>query len=426
MAGKKRSHGDGGLYRIRGGKLWRATYTYGTDPETGKPLRWEATARTQSAARDKLEDAKEEIRTYGAPIDKKTRVEEWANSWLETARADLDPKTAAGYASAIRQHIVPVIGQKRVSAVRPADISSVRAAIMDKGRATSTARHAHVVMGLIFEAARVNRICATNPVEDAPKPGGRRKAIVKATRGAFTTEQVVKLLEAASRMDTALGSRHWFKFMTGARQGEILGASLEDLNLDDGYYVVNWKLESIPRKHGCESPCGYKRGANCPDAIWDVPEDFEKMHLHGAWHLTRPKSRTGRVVPLIPQMVEALKRHIETDTGPNPHGLIWHDGEGSPIDPKDDAAQWRELLVAAGILTPEEAVPGGPMTGHWARHTAVTVLMELTRGDAQLVGEIVGHSSAEVTAMYRHARDSERDAAMAALEKAWLPVLEKS
>src|SRR5699024_206457 len=145
--------------------------------------------------------------------------------------------------------ILPVIGQKRVSAVRPADISAVRTAIMDKGRATSTARHAHVVMGLIFEAARVNRICATNPVEDAPKPGGRRKEVVKARRGAFTTEELVRLLEAASRMDTALGSRHGFKVMTGARQGEVLGASLDDLDLDDGYYVVNWKLGSIPHRH---------------------------------------------------------------------------------------------------------------------------------------------------------------------------------
>lgn len=142
--------------------------------------------------------------------------------------------------------------------------------------------------------------------------------------------------------------------------------------------------------------------------------------LDGRWHLTRPKSRTGRVVPLIPQMAQALRLHLESSKDmPNPHGLLWHDG-GRPITPRDDAQAWRDLLVAAKIIAAKDAVAGGTtMTGHWARHTAVTVLMELTHGDAQLVGEIVGHSSSEVTEMYRHARAEESQAAMDALGKAW-------
>lgn len=420
---KKRSHGDGGLYRIRDGALWRATYTYGTDPETGKALVWSATSRTQRGAREKLEAAKEEISEYGAPIDKKVTLEQWSRHWIEIAKRDIDPKTHSTYASLIRRHIIPAIGDKKIAALKPSDVVAVRSRISDRGLATSTARQAHVVLSLMLDAARRDRLCRTNVAEDAPKAGGRRKQIVQSKRGAFTTEQVVRILAAASTMDASEGSRWWFKIMTGARQGEILGATLNDLHLDEGYYVVNWKLEHLSREHGCSGTCGYKQAARCPDAHWRVPDDFEKVQVDGAWHLTRPKSRTGRVVPLIPQMVEALRRHLDArQKGKNPHGLIWHD-HGRPIRPKDDGQQWRDLLVAAQVITPEQAIPGGPMTGHWARHTAVTVLMELTNGDAQLVGEIVGHSSAEVTEMYRHARAEERQAAMAALGQAWTAAL---
>ena len=189
-------------------------------------------------------------------------------------------------------------------------------------------------------------------------------------------------------------------------------------------YEVNWKLEELRREHGCgETPCRFKQGARCPRARWIIPDDFEVVHLVGAWHLTRPKSKTGQVAPLIPQLVEAIRRHLAATAHlPNPHGLVWHDGTGRPILPKDDAQQWRDLLVSAGVITEAEAIPGGPMTGHWARHTTATILASLGV-DVQVIGEIVGHSSAQVTAIYRHAQAAEKRAAVNALGGAWAAAL---
>jgi site-specific recombinase XerD len=135
-------------------------------------------------------------------------------------------------------------------------------------------------------------------------------------------------------------------------------------------------------------------------------------HLSGAWALTRPKSRTGRVAPLVPPLTEALRRHLAaTADQPNPHGLVWHDGTGEPIRPKDDDQQWRELLLAADIISEEEAVPSGTkQTGHWARHTMITILAGLG-ADYRTIGDIVGQSSAEVTDSYRHVPEDEKRAA---------------
>ena len=200
---------------------------------------------------------------------------------------------------------------------------------------------------------------------------------------------------------------------------------MADLDLDAGVYRVAWKLEEIPREHGCGGGCGHARPAACPQARWRIPDGYDGRHLEGRYWLTRPKSNTGRLVPLVPQLVEALRRHLELSAGlPNPHGLIWHKPDGSPIGKADDGDAWRSLLLDAGVISEAKNHAGGTtLTGHVARHTAITVLAEMGV-DFQLIGEIVGHSSEQVTRIYRHARESEKQAAMATLGAAWGAALE--
>jgi integrase len=418
---KARQHGDGGLYEIRGGRLWRGVIDGGHDAD-GKRVQWSVTARTRPACARKLNDLRAEIAEHGAPLGKAMRLDEWSRTWLETvAKPDVDPSTYAGYASMVKRWINPTLGHKRVADIKPSDVRTLRTRMTDAGRATSTIRQGHIVLSMILDAAVSERLCRTNVAKDVRKPGARRGAKAVETRGAFTTEQSIAVLRTAAALSDAAGARWWFKMISGRRQGEVLGARLVDLDLDGGTYAVNWKLEALRRDHGCgDEPCAYTQPARCPSATWRIPDDFERIPLSGAWHLTRPKSRTGAVVPLIPELVEAIRRHLAATAHlPNPHGLIWHDGTGAPILPRDDGQQWRDLLHAAGVIGADETRAGGtPLTGHWTRHTAVTVLASLGV-DFQVIGDIVGHSSAQVTAMYRHAREGEKRAAMEALGGAW-------
>lgn len=292
----------------------------------------------------------------------------------------------------MRKWIVPTLGRKKISTLKPTDVRTLRVRMTKAGRATSTVRQGHIVLSMILHAAVADRMCRTNVAKDVRKPRSR-KGVVVTKWDAFSTEQAIALLGAAAKLPDGAGARWWFKVLAGPRQGEILGATLDDLDLDAwtspndsggpltyGPYQVNWKLEELRRDHGCgDDPCSYKQGARCPQARWRIPDDFEMRHLSGAWALTRPKSRTGRMAPLVPPLAQALRRHLAaTADQPNPHGLIWHDGTGEPIRPKDDDQQWRELLLAADIITEEEAVPSGTrQTGHWARHTMITILAGL-------------------------------------------------
>lgn len=416
---KTRSHGDGGLYEIRGGKLWRGVVDGGYDDD-GKRIQHQVTARTKSEAARRLNALRAEIAEHGTPVGKSRTVAQWAPEWLATvAKPSIDPHTYADYASAVRRWIVPTLGRKRIDALRPSDVRALHRAMADAGRATSTQRGVHVALSLMLDAAKSERLCRVNVAEDVKRPGSR--AVVRKTRGAFQTQQVLQILAAAAVMPNAAGARWWFRMLTGARQGEILGAPLTSLDLDAGLYIVDWKLEELRREHGCGGTCRYRQGARCPQARWVIPDDeFERIPLTGAWHLTRPKSQTGRAVPLVPQLVEALRRWIAaTADWPNPHGLIFRNPDGSPILPKNDQQGWRDLLVAAQIIGPDEAVPGGTeLTGHWSRHTVVTVLRALDV-DWQTIGEILGQSSAQVVAMYTHVSEGEKRAAMGALAGAW-------
>lgn len=422
---KRRSHGDGGLYPIRGGKLWRATLVYGKDPETGKPKVWSATSRTQRGARDKLDEAKAEIAEHGVPLDRSTTVSEWANRWLETIIFnEVDPATYSVYSTATRKRIIPAIGSRTVSSLQTSDVYDIMNAARAQGLSEATVKKTYATLSRMLGDARKQRLCSRNIVQDvtAPRQG-------KSRRGAFTALQAEAIIRAALALPDHAGSQQLFKLLAGPRQGENTGAQIGSYDPVTRIYTLEWKLEEVPKMHGCRKTdagweCGKKRAAACPQAKWRVKPGFEMQHLEGRFCLTRPKSDEARYIPIVAPLAAEIEAHLKATQGqPNPHGLIWHNPDGSPISPAQESQQWRDVLYAAGIITKDQLKPGGTdVTGHWARHTTITVLASLGV-DFQIIGEIVGHSSAEVTQIYRHAQAVERMGAMEALADVWSDAL---
>lgn len=74
---KVRSHGDGALYPIRGGRLRRGVVDGGID-ENGRRIQWRVHGRTKTIAARKLADLKAEVAQHGAPLGKSTTLGEWA------------------------------------------------------------------------------------------------------------------------------------------------------------------------------------------------------------------------------------------------------------------------------------------------------------------------------------------------------------
>lgn len=412
---KKRNHGDGGLYYDKSRGLWRGVIDVGFHPD-GRRKQKAVTSKSQRIAREKLKELKKQVDEHGTALNTTMNMSAWADVWLrEVCEPNMKPKALQSYESAVRHWILPQLAKRKVASIKPSDVRSVTLAVTDAGRSVASARKVHAVLSSMMEAARLEKLCARNPAADVKPPAKGDGA-----RGALPTEAALRILEVAARRPD--GTRWWFALLAGMRQGERLGATIDSADFDLHEFRVQWSLSEVRFRHGCGGTCGKTRAGNCPDRTHMIGASVTYKPLDGRLCLVRPKSGKVRVFPLIEALEVALARYLENDTRPNPHGLIWRNDDGSPITPEQDAEEWRQILLEAGVITDQQALPpkerpeGTPdiPTTHWARHTTVTVLMELGV-DARVIGEIVGHASVQTTGRYTHVSSQQARAALEAL-----------
>ena len=312
-------------------------------------------------------------------------VEQWMTQWLDRiARPRLKPNTLDSYRGSVTRYVIPSIGKVRLDKLTPAHVRKMHDYAM-QGRSSTTALQAHRVLAKALVDAeregRVTRNVAT--LVDAPA-----KAV--AVRESLDAAEARRLLLSVA--DDATLATHWsVALLAGLRQGERLGLTRGQVDLERGMITVSWQLQRLRWRHGCKPACGRKRGADCPDRYIRMPDGQEGHEVHGGLWLTRPKSRKGwREVPIAPPLHAVLTRYLEGRTL-KPDDLIFTD-EGRPVDPSRDSAAWSVSLEAAGLPA---------VVLHSARHTTATLLHALG-ADEQTRMQILGHSSATVTAGYTH------------------------
>lgn len=381
--------------------------------------------RTYAECDAKIKTALDERGRWGMSSNRSVTIGEYASEWYEGYKQTLDPNTRRGYLAIINGHISKYAGRK-VADFTPTLIRRTidRMTLKDGSPASVGSRQCyHKVLRLIFKSAVADRIIPTNPVDGVPRPKGKDESLTKVRpHNAYTVEQLTAMLGASSD-DLRTGAIQWWRILTGMRQMEILGAVLDDLTLEqvgpdtwEGYYTVNWQLSYVRRLHGCGKadgrgvyPCGWKNGSCCPKGVWDTPPGFDMIPLLGTLCLTPPKTRTGRVVPIIPPLGTVMHRYLElVKDEPNPFGLIFHDVNGSPLDKKKDLEGFRRLLAKAGVPHPEKRY------GHECRNSVVSLLFSMGV-DPGKIQRIVGHSSLQMSEYYRRVPKEELLAGMETL-----------
>jgi hypothetical protein len=58
------------------------------------------------------------------PNEGRITVEHWSAEWLDLVRADLKPKTVAGYESLLRSRVLPTFGDWPIADLRPGDVDA--------------------------------------------------------------------------------------------------------------------------------------------------------------------------------------------------------------------------------------------------------------------------------------------------------------
>jgi integrase len=370
----RRQHGSGSVYKRSSDGRWVATIDHGYTPNGGR-RRIVVTAKTESAVKARLKVKQREL-ARGEDTAGRTTVKAWADAWLAETGHAVRPKTHVTDKGAAR-YIVTTLGHKRLDQLTPGDIRAVRDAIVTDGLSTSTALRYHGTLMRMLKAAR-----------DEGHDVAARVLAVKPPTKAVNDRRAIPLPDALALLsivpELPQGSRWVAALLQGMRQGECLGLTWEQVDLDAGTLTVSWQLQAMNYRDKHDRAKGFL-----------IPDGYEVRQLDGRMHLVRPKSRAGwRRFPLIPEVVAALAawRMYAPDS---PHGLVWPALDGGAADPVADREEWHVMQDTVGVRHPS----GRHYTVHEARHATATLLLELGVPESVRIA-IMGHSSIASTRDY--------------------------
>ena len=364
--------------------------------ERGTRRRITLKARTKAGVRVRLEEARRCHTADGATTSfASIPVKRWADQWLADRQRVVRPGTFVSDRSAVHRWIVPAIGHVRLDSLTPSDIRKVATSQYEAGLALASMQRTHAVLCKLLSDAFADGYQVSHRARETQGPG-----VGPSRRTALSVDDAMKVLSvAASRPDA---SRWVAALIQGLRPAEALGLTWEMVDLDAETVTLAWQLKSLP----------YVEHRN-PDSGFRVPWGFESRQVHGAYHLVRPKTRSGiRVIPMVPWLAAAF-RAWRVSAPVSPAGLVWPRDDGSPRSAEFDRSEWYDIAEQAKVTV---TLPDGrtrrPLL-YEARHTAATLM--LANGiDETTIKAVLGHSSVLSTQTYLHTDQTRTREALAA------------
>ena len=277
----------------------------------------------------------------------RVRFDEYAREWARTYRGrtsrGIRPNTLAEYAEDLELHVIPVLGQRRLSEIEPRHIKALAADLADGGRAPSTVRNVIAPVRALFATAVEEGIIRSNPCTGLRLAGGSNHV-----RRALTEDELTSLL-AETPQQWRLVVR--FLAQTGLRAGELIALRWEDINLDTRRVSVRRRI--------------YKGTVDAP------------------------KSRFGlREIPISAVLAAQLSVHRKESPFRLEGNLVFASREGTPLSP--------------GNLLRRVVKPAGQRAGldsvglHTLRHTCASLLFR-AGWNAKQVQMMLGHHSPAFT-----------------------------
>lgn len=372
----RRGPNEGTLRERRDGR-WEARVIVSL-PD-GRRSRKSLLGPTRADVRAKLRAALDAEASHVPVADIRLTVGAYLRQWLDDAvRPAVRPRTFQSYESVVRVHLEPGLGHRSLVTLSPQQVQ--------------TFLNTRSTRGLSPRSVAIIRAVL-------------RRALVQAERWGLVTRNVAKLVEPprvqrphirpldadeARRFLRAIADdRHEALYLVaigvGLRQGELLGLSWSDLDLDQGTLTVRHALQRVD----------------------------------GKLVLVEPKSLTShRAVALPARVADGLRRHRAGQQRERLRaGARWHADPrdlaftttiGTPLDGITVTRRFQRILETAGLRR---------QRFHDLRHACASLL--LAQGIApRVVMETLGHSQISLTmntyshvvpALGRHAAERMND-----------------
>lgn len=371
---RKRVNGEGSVYKRKDGR-WVGQYVEET-PE-GPKYRY-VYAKTQAGALQKRNEAMAK-RGSGLAFDAgRTTVGEFLDRWIEdSVRDNVAPRTLDNYRLHVRRYIKPLLGNKKLAKVDAVHIQALLRSKLDEGLSPATVRYTYAVLRRALKQAKRWRLVDHNAAEDVDPP-----RLVKRETKVLSPKQVRALLKAA-RGDR-FEALYVLAVTVGLRQGELLGLSWDDVDLDTGRLRIHRQLQRLRDGSGLK--------------------------------FVTPKSGKGRTVQLVPSAIKALRSHRRRQAEEKlragslypDHNLVFVTTIGTPLDAQNIVNRsFKPLLRDAGLPS---------IRFHDLRHTCATLLLAKCVPH-KFVQALLGHASIGITMdLYSHWAPAMGDWAATAME----------
>lgn len=342
---------------------YRAKVTVGKDMN-GKSVVKYVSGRTKK----ELEAAKEAVRqeyVAGRSAPKDVLFGPYAIQWYNIyKKPKVKASAQSGYKTALNKHILPVLGDKRLTAISAMDLQELLNSKEDT--CVTIIENVHHVLESVFKHAYSEGIIQRDITVGLVKPSKE-----KSSRRALTdaeTAAAKMLMQQEGGLIVAL------LYYTGMRMGEVLGLQWENVDFKE------------------------KR-------IWVRQQAHAKTHT-----ISAPKTDESiRYVPMPAELMEMLlpiRGMPKAYVYPGPGGSFW---------PSTSAYRlWGELMARLYAIDPSiEAKPNeygvSVLTPHYFRHNYATVLY--TAGvDVLSAQRFLGHANVKITLeIYSHLSKQKQD-----------------
>jgi integrase len=368
---------------VHGGKRLRRTYYAKDETDARGWLREQAKKR-------KVRTATEDRYSVGAQL----------TEWLETV--EVKPSTMRRYRQIVTLQLMPTLGSVPLVELTTSDVRKAMHALHRGGLSPQSVAHCRAVLRTALELAVADRRIEVNPAAGRHAAGpsvaahetqylgtaDARRLLAAVTDAMPTHPRELPALGAADR----LGALWAVALVTGARQGELLGLTWADVDIEAGTVTIR---ASLQRDKAGQLTLGDPKTA---------------------------KSK-GRVLPLTPEAVRAMQSHRARMIAEC--GLLGSSWRGAKWDGKRilSGAAWRgpksavdpaALVFTTGLGTP---LSGPRVTGLWhewadrhglprvrfhaLRHSAATLHLAIGT-DPRIVSDLLGHSTGRLLQRYQH------------------------
>lgn len=371
-------------------KRYKNSYTIvlslGIDPSTGKHRQqWVSIKGTKKEAEKRLAELLHQLDTGTYLKPGKTTLSEFLERWLEEyVWPNLAPRTAEGYQSIVRRHLIPALGKMALTQLKPEHLQRYYAEKLSAGRYDGngglnprTVRHHHMALHRALQVAIKWGLITRNPADAIDPPRCQYTEI-----RTLDEDGVQTFLDAARH--TPYYAIFHLALFTGISRSELLALRWSDVDLTLCQISVNRALHRL---------------------------------RNGTFVFRPPKTaKRRRRVALSPSAARVLREHREKQEALRlVIGLTLHDDDlvfaqpdGRPMLPDTVSHAWTKLVKKLGM---------GHVRLHDARHSHASLMLK--QGvHPKIVQERLGHASIQTTLdIYSHVVPGLQEAAAARFDE---------